>query len=151
MCYLVAFLCGLLAYVIYGLNVQLCPRDRISYPYAEEVNGVRVPIQRDSVSVFGQLYSTPIMQSFFATQNLNLTQDFNGMEIGGMFDGDTNNACAAYKNSLPPCSITSPTGNINLFFIFGLAWLPNIYFFQTIFRCDSVQARRCLFILECFT
>lgn len=114
LCYLVAFLCGALAYIIYGLNIHLCPKDRSSYPYATEVNGVRVPVQRDSVSVFGQLYPTQTMQSFFATQGLNLTTDFKGMEIGAIFDGDTNNACAAYKNTLPPCAITNPVTGATL-------------------------------------
>jgi chitin synthase len=131
---LVAFLCGLLAYVIYGLNLHLCPRDRVSYPFATDIDGVRVPVQRDDVSVFGQLYPTNIMQSFFATQNLNLTADFKGMEIGAIFDGDTSNACVAYKNSLPACSITSPTGKFILYIYILLHLFTHIYSF----RCDLV-------------
>jgi chitin synthase len=111
LCYLVAFLCGLLAYVIYGLNIDVCPTDTVTFPFATDVDGQRVPVQRDEdVSVFGQIYSFNTMQTWFATQNLNLTTAFQGMEIGSMFDGDTNNACAAYSNSLPACSITSPSG-----------------------------------------
>lgn len=102
-------MCGLLAYVIYGLNIDLCPQDRLSYPFAADMNGERIPVQRDEISVFGQIYSFNMTQSFFASQNLDLSDSFKGMEIGSIFDGDTNNACAAY-NFVPSCSITSPTG-----------------------------------------
>jgi chitin synthase len=109
LCYLVGFLCGTLAYVIYGLNIDLCPQDSISYPFAAEINGERVPVQREQVSVFGQIYPFNTTQAFFATQNLVLSDTFKGMEIGSIFNGDTNNACVAYE-SVPSCSITSPTG-----------------------------------------
>lgn len=107
---MVAFLCGALAYIIYGLNIDLCPQDRVSYPFATVIDGQRVPVQREMVSVFGQIYPFNTMASYFATQNLNLTTDFQGLEIGAMFDGDTNNACASFKNTLPSCSLKSPTG-----------------------------------------
>lgn len=102
-------MCGILAYIIYGLNIDLCPQDRISYPYAADIDGQRVPVQREQVSVFGQIYSFDIAQAFFTTQNLNLTTTFQGMEIGSIFDDDTSNACADY-DLVSSCSITSTTG-----------------------------------------
>lgn len=110
LCYLIGFLCGLLAYVIYGLTVDLCPSDYQSYPYsAVNAQGVREPLQREDVYVFGQLYKFNVMQEFFDTQHMNLTKDFQGMEIGPLFNGDTNNDCAAYA-SVSNCTLTSPSG-----------------------------------------
>ncbi|KAI9486594.1 MAG: chitin synthase [Benjaminiella poitrasii] len=120
LCYLVGFLCGLLAYVIYGLNIDLCPKDRQTYPYsAINSAGERVPIQRTDVYVFGQLYEFNTMKSYFDTLNLNLTKDFQGMELGSIFDGDTDHACAIFKTgdidpTLPSCSITSPSGKTTI-------------------------------------
>ncbi|EPB90013.1 hypothetical protein HMPREF1544_03125 [Mucor circinelloides 1006PhL] len=116
LCYLVGFLCGLLAYVIYGLNVDLCPRDRLSYPYsAINAQGVRVPSQREQVSVFGQVYKFETMQNYFLSINMNLTSDFKGMELGSIFDGDTRGYCTPFKHgdidpTLPSCILTSPYG-----------------------------------------
>lgn len=109
---MVGFLCGLLAYVIYGLHIHLCPTGRIGVPYAAEIEGQRVPVQREDISVFGQIYSFNATQAYFGTQNLDLSEAFKGTEIGSMFDGDTRNACADYN--LPSCSITSPTGLVLL-------------------------------------
>lgn len=116
MCYLIAFLCGLLAYVIYGLTVDLCPSDYQSHPYSSvNSEGVRVPLQREEVYVFGQIYKFDVMQQFFDTQHLNFTKDFQGMEIGPLFNGDTKNDCAAYMQgssdpTLQKCTLTSPYG-----------------------------------------
>ncbi|KAL9557864.1 hypothetical protein MBANPS3_001173 [Mucor bainieri] len=116
LCYLVGFLCGLLAYVIYGLNVDLCPKDRLSYPYsAINAQGVRVPTQREQVSVFGQVYKFETMQDYFLSINMNLTSDFKGMELGSIFDGDTRGYCTPFKHgdvdpTLPSCTLTSPYG-----------------------------------------
>ncbi|KAI8640686.1 chitin synthase-domain-containing protein [Parasitella parasitica] len=116
LCYLVGCLCGLLAYVIYGLNVDLCPRDRLSYPYsAISAQGVRVPSQREQVSVFGQVFQFDTMQGYFSSINMNLTSDFQGMELGSVFDSDTKGYCTPFKQgdvdpTLPSCSVTSPYG-----------------------------------------
>lgn len=112
-------LCGVLAYIIYGLHIDLCSNDRTNIPYAAEVDGQRVRLQRPAVSVFGQVYPFNTTQAYFGSQNLDFTDAFMGMEIGGIFEGDTKNACAAYQALMPPCSITSPTGlfTYQLFFI----------------------------------
>lgn len=120
LCYLVGILCGLLAYVIYGLNIDLCPHDRTSYPYSQTINGVTQAIERTEVSVFGQIFPFDIMQNYFTTHNLNLTDDFSGLEIGSIFDGDVHNRCAPFKvnehdPTLPDCSIISKTGKFILF------------------------------------
>jgi chitin synthase len=113
---LVAFLCALLAYVIYGLQVNLCPSDRQSYPYSSvNSQGLRVPVSREDVSVFGQLYKFDIMQNYFMEHNMNLTKDFQGMELNSIFDGDTKNDCAPFKQgdvdpTLPSCTLNSPYG-----------------------------------------
>jgi chitin synthase len=121
LCYLVGLLCGLLAYVIYGLQVNLCPSDRQSYPYSSINNeGVRARVFREEVSVFGQLYKFDTMQNYFMEHyNMNLTKDFQGMELSSIFDGDTNNDCAPFKQgnvdpTLPSCTLNNPYGKIRL-------------------------------------
>ncbi|KAI9248939.1 chitin synthase [Helicostylum pulchrum] len=110
LCYVVGLLCGILAYIIYGLRINLCHNDITNIPYAAEVDGQRVRLHRPAVSVFGQVYPFNTTQAYFESQNLNLSDVFMGMEIGGIFEGDTKNSCAAYQTLISHCSITSPTG-----------------------------------------
>ncbi|KAG0739271.1 hypothetical protein G6F23_009070 [Rhizopus arrhizus] len=115
LCYLIALLCGLLAYVIYGLHLNICPQKAEGYPYSTLINGTRQRVQRSEVSVFGKLYSFGVMQSFMQTQGMNLTTEFQGMELGALFDGDTHGACAPYRHgsadpTLSPCTVTSSQG-----------------------------------------
>ncbi|CAO3672035.1 unnamed protein product [Rhizopus stolonifer] len=115
LCYLIAFLCGLLAYIIYGLHVDICPEQSEGYPYSEMVNGTRQRVQRSDVSVFGTVYSFPIMQKFMQTKGMNLTTGFQGMELGALFDGDTHGACTSYKqgstdSTLSTCTLSNSQG-----------------------------------------
>ncbi|RCH91194.1 hypothetical protein CU098_009243, partial [Rhizopus stolonifer] len=118
LCYLVAFLCGALAYITYGLNINLCPSNQLTFPYSTKDNrGRRAAIFRqDKVYVFGQVYNFDTMQNYFALHSLNLTTDFRGMELSSIFDGDTDNSCAYFYHNgldptLPSCNLTSNSGN----------------------------------------
>ncbi|KAG0165866.1 hypothetical protein DFQ30_007908 [Apophysomyces sp. BC1015] len=118
LCYIVLLLCGALAFITYGLNKTICPRNQVRYPYASMVDGVRKPIYYDEVRVFGQIFPFEAASQFFASKGLNFTKDYANMEIGSIFDGDTNNACSQYNTAstasispeLSSCRLDSPYG-----------------------------------------
>ncbi|KAI8375401.1 chitin synthase [Choanephora cucurbitarum] len=119
LCYLIAFLCGALAYITYGLNIHLCPPNRVSYPYSasSQSNG-RTPVFRnDYAYVFGQVYDFRVLQYHFSTYQLNLTDEFRGVELGSIFDGDITKSCLRYNQgntdpAINNCSLTSPSGTV---------------------------------------
>ncbi|KAL0089727.1 chitin synthase [Phycomyces blakesleeanus] len=113
--YIILLLCGILAYITYGLNKTLCPVSYQSYPYATDVDGIRTPVYHEEIRVFGQLYPLKTIEDFFQTKGLNLTADYANMEIGAIFDGDTDNRCASYATSTAnmtkgSCIISNPYG-----------------------------------------
>ncbi|KAI8377815.1 chitin synthase-domain-containing protein [Radiomyces spectabilis] len=113
--YMFLCLCGLLAFVTYGLNAVLCPTAGPGYPYSSVVNGVRKPVYHEEVRVFGRVYPMNVVKDYMATKHLNFTTDYLNMDIGSLFDGDTNNACGRYKvngddPTLPPCQLHNPYG-----------------------------------------
>ncbi|KAL0092181.1 chitin synthase [Phycomyces blakesleeanus] len=112
--YIIILLCGALAYITYGLNVTLCPESHEDYPYSSSLNGVRVPIYHTGVRVFGQVYSLDVAKGFFETKNITLSNDYENMEIGAIFDGDTTGACTSFDKStkltLGNCRVDSPYG-----------------------------------------
>lgn len=74
-----------------------------------------MPVYRDDPRVFGQIYKFDTLKSFFATYGLNLTSDYENMELGGIFDGDTTGACTSFDQgsvkTLQTCRVDSPYGN----------------------------------------
>ncbi|KAI8877989.1 glycosyltransferase family 2 protein [Backusella circina FSU 941] len=118
LCYLVAFLCGFLAYIIYGLNIDLCPQNRETYPYSKMIDGVPTPIEYTDVFVFGRMVPFDTMKDYLSTKNMTLTSDFAGVEMGSIFDGDINGDCDSYKvgdhdPTLPYCAATSRNGKVS--------------------------------------
>ncbi|KAI8366234.1 chitin synthase [Blakeslea trispora] len=119
LCYIIAFLCGALAYITYGLNIHLCPPNRVSYPYSasSQNNGRTRVLRNDYAYVFGQVYDFRVLQYYFGRYQLNLTDGFRGLELGAIFDGDTDRSCSRYRQgSIDPtsssCSLTSPSGTM---------------------------------------
>ncbi|KAI8969288.1 chitin synthase-domain-containing protein [Mycotypha africana] len=111
LCYLVLFLCAILAYVTYGLHFNLCPANNRYSPYsALDEHGQRQPLPRKDVTVFGRFYDFKTMQHYLQKQSVDLTDDFKGVELGPLFDIDTNNNCAAYPDAKPPCSVKNADG-----------------------------------------
>ncbi|KAI8974739.1 chitin synthase [Pilobolus umbonatus] len=113
--YIIALLCGTLAFITYGLNKTLCPVAGGNTPYSQVVNGTRIPVYSENVRVFGQIYPMEIMQTFFASKNLNLSNDYVNTDISGIFNGDINNDCARFDtapnmNTLGNCRLISPYG-----------------------------------------
>lgn len=111
MCYIILLLCGALAFVTYGLTKVLCPSGgSSSTPYSMVVDGNRVAVYQENPRVFGQVYPMDVLQSFFSEKGLNLTTDYQNMEIGAIFNGDTTGACDAFSDTLGTCYLASPYG-----------------------------------------
>ncbi|KAI9314161.1 chitin synthase [Dichotomocladium elegans] len=112
--YIILILCGALAYVTYGLNETLCPDGIRNYPYSAMVDGVRTPVYREEPRVFGYLYELDTLKSFFSSKGLNLTNDYENMELGSIFDADASGACASFDQGAIKtkgvCRLDSPYG-----------------------------------------
>lgn len=112
----IILLCCVLVYITYGLNMTLCPENRSNIAYsAVGPDGVRRPVYSKDVRVFGRMYDMDRMKEFFATQGLNLTNDYENMDIGAIFDGDTKGACSRFGQNaaLGTCTLHSPYGNVS--------------------------------------
>lgn len=109
---LILLLCLALVYITYGLTRTLCPEQSVTYPYSVVTNGNRVPMYRKDVRVFGRIYSLDSMKSYFASKGLNLTDAFENLELGPVFDGDLRGACNAFgiNAALGACRVDSPYG-----------------------------------------
>lgn len=97
--------------------MTLCPENRSNIAYsAVGSDGVRRPVYSKDVRVFGRVYDMDRMKEFFATQGLNLTNDFENMDIGAIFDGDTKGACSRFGENaaLGSCTLHSPYGNVSV-------------------------------------
>lgn len=105
-------LCGALAFITYGLNRALCPpsSQASNTPYSQVVDGQRIPVYHENPRVFGQIYPMDALKSFFATKGLNLTNDYQNVELSGIFDGDTGGYCRGFPNTLPACQLIDPYG-----------------------------------------
>lgn len=90
---------------------MLCPTSSSSTTsYSMEVDGQRVPVYNENPRVFGQIYPMDVLQSFFATKGLNLTNDYQNTEIGAIFNGDTTGACNSFPDTLGSCYLADPYG-----------------------------------------
>ncbi|CEG69555.1 Putative Chitin synthase [Rhizopus microsporus] len=112
LCYIILILCGALAFITYGLNRALCPpsSQASNTPYSQVVDGQRIPVYHENPRVFGQIYPMDALKSFFATKGLNLTNDYQNVELSGIFDGDTGGYCRGFPNTLPTCQLIDPYG-----------------------------------------
>lgn len=115
LCYLVALLCGVLAYIIYGLHINICPPNKQGYPYSDIIDGTRKPIERSDIVVFGQLFPFDITQHFMKARGINLTNDFKGVELGPLFNIDTQAECLHSQYArMTPCAVTNAQGMITV-------------------------------------
>lgn len=69
---------------------------------------------RSDVRVLGRVYDLDDMKRFFGSKGLNLTNDYENMDISSIFNGDTTGACTAFDSgspsSLGDCTLYSPYG-----------------------------------------
>lgn len=114
--YIILLLCGALAYVTYGLQETLCPDSIQNFPYSTIVDGERRPFYRENPRVYGTIYDMDTLKEFFASKGLNLTNDYENMEIGSIFDGDTKGSCSGFDQgsttTLGDCKLDSPYGKL---------------------------------------
>ncbi|KAG2233193.1 hypothetical protein INT48_005031 [Thamnidium elegans] len=109
LCYIIFLLCGSLAFITYGLNQTLCPVAGSNSAYSSMNQGVRMPVYYNHMRVFGHIYPSDTMKSFFATKGMNLTNDYENTDLGSIFNGDVNNACSQYNLRLA-CALVNPYG-----------------------------------------
>lgn len=69
---------------------------------------------REDPRVFGEIYKLDVIKEFFSSKGLNFTNDYENMEIGSIFDGDTTGACTQFDQgsvtTLGDCRLDSPYG-----------------------------------------
>ncbi|KAI9321358.1 chitin synthase-domain-containing protein [Dichotomocladium elegans] len=113
--YIILILCGALAYITYGFNVTLCPDSVQNFPYSAVVSGERLTVYRENPRVFGEIYDMDTLKSFFSSKGLNLTNDYQNVELGSIFNGDTSGACQVFDtgkaiNTRGVCKVDNPYG-----------------------------------------
>ncbi|KAI9313223.1 chitin synthase-domain-containing protein [Dichotomocladium elegans] len=108
----ILLLCGVLIYITYGLNMTLCPQSVKNFAYSGSEGGARGPIYRSNVRVLGRVYELDRMKAFFATKGVNLTNDYENMDLSPIFDGDTEGKCSPFGNrpGLGTCTLYSQYG-----------------------------------------
>lgn len=109
MCYIILLLCGSLAFITYGLNQTLCPVADVNSAYSSINQGVRLPVYYNNMRVFGQIYPSDTMKSFFATKGMNLTNDYENTDLAPIFNGDVNNDCSKFNVPIT-CALIDPYG-----------------------------------------
>ncbi|KAI9300692.1 chitin synthase-domain-containing protein [Cunninghamella echinulata] len=110
LCYIIFLLCAALGFITYGLTATLCPNHETNLAYSAIVNGKRVPMWRRDVRVFGRVYDLTVMREFFKTKGLDLSNDYENMDISSIFNGDTTGTCREFPTSLGDCTLYSPYG-----------------------------------------
>ncbi|KAG2179561.1 hypothetical protein INT44_006408 [Umbelopsis vinacea] len=95
----------------------LCPEQRQTYAYSTLYNGSLVRAYRENNTVHGMLYPYETMHQYLATKGLNLTKEFQGVDLSSLFDADTSGACRIYDtnrsgatSTLGNCIVNGPYG-----------------------------------------
>ncbi|KAI9268334.1 chitin synthase-domain-containing protein [Phascolomyces articulosus] len=105
----ILLLCGVLIFITYGLTLVLCPESRTNTAFSAVENGERRVAYYKNPRVFGRIYDMDVMKNFFAMKGLNLTNDYENMDLGPIFNGDAKGACPG-NVALGPCRLDSPYG-----------------------------------------
>ncbi|KAF9970396.1 Chitin synthase, class 3 [Actinomortierella ambigua] len=115
LCILILFICGLLAYLIFGVKPTMCPdnaRAVINYSTnptdgkpAEKNNHI------ESVIVRGTLYPFEDMRRFLQTKNITLAPDYRANDISALFFDDTNPCSSFFVANTTSCSVPNPYKN----------------------------------------
>lgn len=120
LCLIIALICALLAFVIFGLEPTMCPKESSTFEYTyPSQNGdlPQIAIHSDYVFVRGAAYSFAAMQSFLlgGGRNIVMPVDFKARDISALFY-DTSEPCRGYGLNLTStqCSVASPWNNGNL-------------------------------------
>lgn len=115
--YIILLCCLALAYLTFGLQQTLCPEQRQTYAYSTDVNGEIVKAYRENVTVHGMAYPFETMQTYLATKGLNLTKEYQGVDLSWLFDADLSGACRIYDvgrsgatSTLGSCVVHGPYG-----------------------------------------
>ncbi|GAB5590965.1 hypothetical protein Unana1_05865 [Umbelopsis nana] len=90
---------------------------RQTYAYSTAVNGSMVKAYRGNVTIHGMVYRFETMQTYLATKGLNLTKEYQGVDLSWLFDADLSGACRIYDvgrsgvtSTLGSCTVHGPYG-----------------------------------------
>ncbi|KAL1920831.1 uncharacterized protein VTP21DRAFT_11466 [Calcarisporiella thermophila] len=168
LCIIILFFCGLLGFLTFALQPALCPQQRVSYSYTQQMpDGSLYKVWRENVTVYGELYGFEDMRNFLAQFEIDLVNDYKGVDLSGLFDG-TKGACAKFDRNqkiAPPldrnCIVYSPYGGwvqqpsgecIPLWMLTSssgsLKPLGSLYFEWTNLRPNNVEPEPALIVLN---
>ncbi|KAF9562029.1 hypothetical protein EC968_005408 [Mortierella alpina] len=106
LCIIILLICGLLAFVIFGLQPVMCPTDsRSAMSYSTQPTDGQRPVkdnQIDSVIIRGSVYPFEGMQEYLRNNRVIMSQDYRGRDITSLFY-DSSRPCSAY----PAINVTS--------------------------------------------
>ncbi|KAF8925104.1 hypothetical protein BGZ58_001144 [Dissophora ornata] len=106
LCIIIALICSVLAFIIFGLQPSLCPTDsRAVASYSTQPNDGSTPVKDnhlDSVIVRGSLYPFAAMQTYLSSRSVVMSQDYRARDITALFY-DSSTPCATY----PAVNLTS--------------------------------------------
>ncbi|KAF9905346.1 hypothetical protein EC991_001711 [Linnemannia zychae] len=121
LCLIILLICCLLAFVIFGLQPTMCPKDSATFEYSyPNPNGGPPTVANHINHVFvrGSAYPLPEMKKFLLNtgSRVVLADDFQGRDISAIFT-DNSMPCRQYPAlnlTDAQCTILNPYGNTNL-------------------------------------
>ncbi|KAF9363852.1 Chitin synthase, class 3 [Mortierella sp. NVP85] len=114
LCMIIFLICGVLAFIIFGLQPALCPsgsNSAISYS-TQPTDGSRPKKENytRSVIIRGSLYPYANMQAYLQRKKIDLTSEYQGQDITSLFY-DTSTPCTGYPGLNPSntqCIVQNP-------------------------------------------
>ncbi|KAF9962688.1 hypothetical protein BGZ70_007975 [Mortierella alpina] len=117
LCIIILLICGLLAFVIFGLQPVMCPTDsRSVMSYSTQPTDGQRPVkdnQLDSVIIRGSVYPFEGMQEYLRNKKVIMSQDYRGRDITPLFY-DSSRPCSAYTAinvTSTQCVVPNPYNN----------------------------------------
>ncbi|GJJ67987.1 chitin synthase [Entomortierella parvispora] len=120
LCMIIALICGVLAFIIFGLTPTLCPTDSRSVIAYSTTPTDGQPATKDnhidSVIIRGSAYPFDKMQQYLSARNIIMSPDFRAMDISSLFY-DSSNPCSDYPAinvTSTQCTVPNPYNNTPL-------------------------------------
>ncbi|KAG0198058.1 hypothetical protein BGX28_008477 [Mortierella sp. GBA30] len=117
LCIIILLICGLLAFVIFGLQPTMCPTDsRSVMSYSTQPTDGQPAVkdnQIQSVIIRGSVYPFEDMQAYLKRRNIIMSQDYRGRDITQLFY-DSSQPCTAYPAiniTDVQCTVPNPYNN----------------------------------------
>src|SRR2546423_4431859 len=91
LCIIILIMCCLLGLLSFGLRPLLCSKDSVNIrvAYSEDIDSKIVKVIRTDIVVYGGIYKFNTMKEFLSTKNIQLSTDFQGLDLSNLFDNTT--------------------------------------------------------------